>query len=95
MIRAVSEVKSRLRITVSAHCGHTEGEGAGKIGFRRPHRAPREIIKTTARYTLHHILDYWRRGEGMKAGVCVCADKRAVEHLDAGDSSAHTRYEPN
>lgn len=27
--------------------------------------------------------------------VCVCADKRAAEHLDAGDSSAHTRYEPN
>ena len=31
--------------------------------------------------------------------VCVCvvggADKGAVEHLDAGDSSAHTRYEPN
>lgn len=40
----------------------------------------------------------------MEAGVCpvctrVCAvggtDKKAVEHLDAGDSSAHTRYEPN
>ena len=30
--------------------------------------------------------------------VCVCGggtDKRAVEHLDAGDSSAHTRYKPN
>lgn len=43
-----------------------------------------EIIKTTGRIKVCVF-------------VCVCwgADKRPVEHLDAGDSSAHTRYEPN
>ena len=33
--------------------------------------------------------------ERERACVVGGADKRAVEHLDAGDSSAHMRYEPN
>ncbi|KAI4813718.1 hypothetical protein KUCAC02_002949, partial [Chaenocephalus aceratus] len=71
-ISAGSEVKSRLRIAVRARCswqfvsGHTEGEH-WEIGFRRLHRAPREIIKTAARDTPHHILDYEKQGEGLKA----------------------------
>lgn len=44
------------------------------------------------------LLEARREDESRCVRVCVCgggADKRAVEHLDAGDSSAHTRYEPN
>lgn len=44
------------------------------------------------------LLEARREDESRCVRMCVCgggADKRAVEHLDAGDSSAHTRYEPN
>ncbi|KAK5859061.1 hypothetical protein PBY51_003154 [Eleginops maclovinus] len=63
VISAGSEVKSGFRISVRARCswqfvsGHTEGEN-WEIGFRHLHRAPREIIRTTAWYTPHHIFDY-------------------------------------
>lgn len=53
-----------------------------------------EIIKTAGTHGVALPTTGW---EGIKECVCVsvCADKRPVEHLDAGDSSAHTCYEPN
>lgn len=66
----------------------------------------REIIKTAT--TCSITLPTTDEGRDESVRVCVCvdwcvcvwwvlggADKRPVEHLDAGDSSAHTRYEPN